>query len=500
MTARRTAVAVALCAIVVHLGALWNRFAVDDLYIIVLNPLVRGAFDPLRIVTSPYWPADFGGQLYRPLTVLTYALDRQLGAPAWFHAVNLAWHAGVSVAVALLARRLAGAAAGIAAGLLFAVHPAHVEAVANVVGRAELMAATGTILAVWAALAGRPPAWSAAALALGLLSKENAAVAPVLVLWGWALGFGRPDRRRALAYGAAWLAIGVAYAFARMAVLAPFGRFADRAPVFFGLDPFDIRLTAVAAFTDIARLLLVPATLRADYSPLERTAVRDFADGRFVAGLAVAVAWVGLLAWTWRRGWKVEAVGLGWTGIALLPVANLVVPVGVLIAERTLYLPSVGVVIAAAAAAQRLPARPRAFVLGLLCIAGAARSATRVPVWRDDVALTASILEDSPRSYRGPGRAGSLYQSARQPARALELFGQAITLFPYDAGIHVAAADAALTLGRTELADSLVAHADAICPGCEGLYRFQAGAARSRGDTTSATALLEHMPRRRESR
>src|SRR5204862_268891 len=81
-----------------------------------------------------------------------------------------------------------GERAALAAGLLFAVHPVHVEAVANIVGRAEVMAGLFAILAVYAALAHDRLWWSAAALAAGLLSKENAVVAPALIAWGWMLG------------------------------------------------------------------------------------------------------------------------------------------------------------------------------------------------------------------------------------------------------------------------------------------------------------------------
>src|SRR5207247_10918272 len=94
-------------------------------------------------------------------------------AGAWgFHGVNVLGHAGASTAVALLARRWAGDAAGWLAGALFAVHPVHVEAVANVVGRAELMAAVFSVLAVWLAvardsLAGRAAAWPLALPAEG---------------------------------------------------------------------------------------------------------------------------------------------------------------------------------------------------------------------------------------------------------------------------------------------------------------------------------------------
>ena len=493
MSPARVAVAAAACAVVVHLGALANRFAMDDIYIIVLNPLVSGPAPPWRIFAAPYWPADFGGQMYRPLPVLTYALDRLVASPAWFHAVNLAWHGAASAGVALLAQRLAGARASLIAGLLFAVHPVHVEAVANVVGRAELMAAAFAGLSVWAALSGRHPAWSAAAFAVALLCKENAAVAPALVVWAWMVGIGRPGRRRVVALVAGWVIVGVVWAALRTAVLSPYAEYRAVAPVFFGLDAGSVRLTAIAALSDVARLLVAPATLRADYSPLERVAVESAGDPRVLLGATVLMAWVVLVAVAWRRGRSVEAFGLGWTAIAFLPVSNLLVPVGVLVAERTLYLPSVGLTLAAGAALATIPARRAAVITAVLVLAGAARSATRVPVWRDDVRLTASMLDDSPASYRGPARTGGLLQSRGQPERALEAYRQAVRIFDRDPGIFVAAADAAITLGRQGLADSLLARSAALCRGCEGLLRFQAAAARSRGDSASAAELLARM-------
>src|SRR2546426_8447154 len=96
----------------------------------------------------PIW--NLTGTLYRPLTVASFALDWLLDGPVWFHAVNMLWHAAASVAVAVLARRWAGWQAGLAAGVLFPLHPVHLEAVADRVGRNELMAACFTLLALYA--------------------------------------------------------------------------------------------------------------------------------------------------------------------------------------------------------------------------------------------------------------------------------------------------------------------------------------------------------------
>src|SRR2546428_3652082 len=147
----------------VSLGVLWTGFALDDLTIIVANPLVHSLSGVGAVVAAPYFPANLDASVYRPLTIATYALDWSVGSTVWFHAVNLMWHAGASVLVALLARRWAGDAAALVAGMVFAVHPVHVEAVAHVGGRDELMAAAFPPLAVYAALGrGRVP-WGAAA-------------------------------------------------------------------------------------------------------------------------------------------------------------------------------------------------------------------------------------------------------------------------------------------------------------------------------------------------
>src|SRR2546422_11327425 len=85
MNAKRMYLAVALCAVVVYLGALWNLFALDDLPIIVVNPLVAHPSGMWRAFAAPYWAADFGGHMYRPLVIAGFALDALVDGTAWFH-------------------------------------------------------------------------------------------------------------------------------------------------------------------------------------------------------------------------------------------------------------------------------------------------------------------------------------------------------------------------------------------------------------------------------
>ena len=492
---RRLYLAVVACALIPHLPALWNGFAMDDLYIIAFNPLVHGVQGVWGAFVAPYWPPDLGGQMYRPLPLASFALDWAIvgGHPALFHATNLLWHAGVAVAVAALARRFVEPTAALVAGLIFAVHPVHVEAIANVIGLGELMAAAGVCLAVYAAVVRQHVVWSGLALLLGLLSKENAVVAPGLIVWAWIVGISRPTQRRMIEFAASWVVIGGVYLVVRGIVLHPYARLHAIAPVFLGESAFAGRLTAVAALADVVRLLVAPLTLRVDYSPAERTLVRSLLDGRFALGLVCLALWAGLLFLAWRKGRRFEAFGLGWIAIAFLPVSNLLFSTGVLLAERTLYLPSVGLALAAGATLARLPASRLRAVIAVLVLAGGIRSALRVPVWHDDFAVTQSILEDSPDSYRGPARMAVLYQSHRQPARALGALREAMNIYDRDPTLFIAGADAALTLGQSRLADSLLMRAEQLCYRCPGSLRTQALAARSRGDSAVADSLLARI-------
>jgi hypothetical protein len=502
--ARRLAVGIAALAVLVYAGALANGFAWDDVPLVEDNSLVHRASGLWRAFALPYWPPPRGGQLYRPLVMATYTLD-WLIAPWrawWLHGVNLAWHAAASATVALLARRWAGASAGWIAGSLFAVHPVHVEAVANIVGRAELLAALCAMLAVWLALERDNLAGSAIAWTVGLLSKENAVVVPALVGAAWLLGWRRPPAggRRIAAYVGVWCAIGVAYLALRFQVFHAQQVTAGVAIVFLGQSPLTVRLTGVAALADVTRLLVFPLHLRADYSPMERTAVTSPVDPRFLAGLGCLLLWGGLVWLLWRRGRRVEAFGIAWIGVALAPVANLAFPVGVLLAERTLYLPSVGLVLAVgtALASWRAGADARArqwadAAVALAVVAGGARTALRVPVWESTSTVYQSVIRDSPRSYFGPAIAAGYAQAEGRFDDALEAYRRAARILPTDNRLSLHAAEVAYRLGRFALVDTLVAHMDSTCAHCETFYKAAALEARWRGRTAWSDWLLRHL-------
>ena len=199
-----------LLALVAYANALGNGFVLDDVGVIVENPLVHQGADVWTVFTSGYWPSGASGvstdpTLYRPLVILSYVLNGSgpgLNATA-FHAVNLALHVLATALVFLLALRIFESAMGsLAAAAVFAVHPVHTEAVTGIVGRADVLA-TVFFLASFLVLRRRAAfvdaeqsrrlhvalGWGlagAVAWLCGLFSKEIAATLPlVLVLDDW---------------------------------------------------------------------------------------------------------------------------------------------------------------------------------------------------------------------------------------------------------------------------------------------------------------------------
>src|SRR3989442_11992883 len=147
------------------------------------------------------------------------------------------------------------------------------------------------------------------------------------------------------------------------------------------------------------RLLLCPVRLSADYNPAQVVVTTALTARHGLAALVWLAA--GLAAWRLRGSVPGVAAGLALPVLTILPLSNVIVPTEGVVAERTLYLPSWGVMLAVAAlgASLRWPPRAKAWLLVLVLFAGAGRSVARVPVWRDDQSFFAAQERDAPRSF-----------------------------------------------------------------------------------------------------
>jgi len=456
---------VAGLAIVATGRALGNGFAFDDVPIVFENAQVHQLAPPWEYAQQSYWPPKNLGDAYRPWTVWWLALQWALGggAPVVFHAFSLVLTVVVALLVYRLLARLVSPAGAVAGAALFAVHPVHVEATANVVGQGELwMTLFVVAAALWyldlrerSTLQAKHRLGIAGLLVLAAGSKEQGVVLPALLAL---LESCRPnagparDRARALLpfYGLLATVL-VGFVAWRYWVLGDLGG----GPPAAGLDGLGAAARArvmLPLVPDLARLLVWPRTLLAQYSPPAHGAPVGFGSAELL-GVALIVALLGAVALF--RASPVSA-GLLWVLIALAPVANLLFPTGVLIAERTLFLPSVGIAIVAGALVdagirRRWVVGTVAAVIGL-CLAGAARSWSRQVVWRDNPTLFAQTVVDEPRSYRAHFVLAKELSRRGNPEPAAEAFREAARLYRGDRRVFEEWGQLDRAAGRCDLA------------------------------------------------
>jgi hypothetical protein len=422
----RSGVLVAGVALAAYHNALACGFVLDDYHYILENPslLKVGALFSRAYVSA-------GVSFYRPLATATFAFDRALfgaWAPA-YHAQNVLWHVIASLAFLALARRLLpSTAAATTAALLFAVHPLHTEAVTGIVGRTELMAAAFVLVGARAHLDGQ---W-ALALACALASplcKESGVTLPLVALIADAHGRGwRASTRRAWPFALPLALYAALRLHAGVTLPQPSTYFAIATWAQGFWTPVDV----------VGRDLLLmvwPHPLSADYS----YAALPLSTGITAPRTALTVAGLAALAFAARRC-RPLGLGLALVAVTLLPVSNLIVRIGVLMAERVLYLPSVGVCLIAGSAYAAARSRTKPLVTGALVVTLASLTVARNLDWDNPFVLWRDTVEKVPQSGLAHANLALSYWTLGERDRARAELRTAIALDPTRVDFDVALA------------------------------------------------------------
>lgn len=408
-------------------------FVMDNRGILLQDPRIREAtWQNLDLIVrhTYWWPYGESG-LYRPFTTLTYLFDYAIlghgEQPAGYHWINFLLHAGnVLLVYALALRLLRKFWPSVFVAALWAVHPVLTESVTNIVGRADLLAGMTLLSGFLMYLkstetsGARRWAWLAGLMAvttIGVFSKESA-VTVLGVIALYELTWWRERKQgRALLLGA-------------IAILVPLeAMFYQRAAVFAHLPPTSFpswdnpligahfwaaKLTALKIMASYLKLLVWPARLSCDYSyaqiPLATGNLADWLAWMAVAALAVGVA----LAYRFNRTLFFVA---GLAFVTWLPTSNLLFPIGTIMAERFLYLPSMALAFCVVSVFYAVGGRVGIARLApaALCLVTAAfgiRTWARNMDWRDDISLATAAVEASPASYKAhKSLAAALYEA-----------------------------------------------------------------------------------------
>jgi Flp pilus assembly protein TadD len=368
-------------AVLVFLMSAGFPFLFDDRAQIVGNSQIRTWQGTLGYFASDVWHSydpRTVAKYYRPLFYLWVRFNYLLFGlkPAGWHITLVLLHGAASVLAFRLGERLTGKrAAGVAAALLFALHPVHIESVAWISGVTDPLMACFLLAAMLIFLSWleerRPAQLAFVALLylLALLCKEPAIMAlPVLALMAWLYA---PQRKMlAMLHGAAApAAVAVAYLALRAWIL-------------------HASVSRVNALPMAAMLLSVPEVLlfylRQSLFPVGLSFAYDFDPQRqislegFWIPLLVAAAIAALYAlWCYRAPsyrralLMAAAIFVAW----LVPVLDIrLLDLNQLVHDRYLYLPVLGVCIAVGVAFQQwselqsAPKKVRAAVFGALCV------------------------------------------------------------------------------------------------------------------------------------
>jgi tetratricopeptide (TPR) repeat protein len=441
---------IAAVSLAVYANVLGNGLVFDDDFLVLNNPWITDARFIPKIFLSGAW--EFKGDVtsfYRPLMHVTYMLTYYLfGLGPWaFHVVNVLFHAGSSVMVFLIARKLLAASGSrqgilsppLMAAVLFAVHPVHTEAVAWVAGLTDLSYTFFCLLSLYLYIRsdGRyntPYYLSALAFLTGMLFKEPAAALPLLLLAYDLLLRGEKPRMPSILKRYAPFALAViVYAVLRFLALGGSMAPARRAG---GYGFIGNMFVLIAAYVN---KLILPFDLKLihSFSP-----VGSLFEPYAAAAAAITALVVLLYVIAYRKN-RTAFFFLLVIALPMLPclytpaiLAGNISPMG----ERYLYLPSAGFAMLIGLPMARLFRQGKSAVAVssflALAVLFSALTISRNADWKDGYTLWSAELSKSPNNSFVHGSLGKVYYRDGRYDLALDEFITAVNCKPVALGAY----------------------------------------------------------------
>jgi protein O-mannosyl-transferase len=351
----------------------------------------------------------------RPMLMLSYWINFQVSArdPWSYHALNVILHAVNAFLVFVLLRRILLLQAiearkavycAIIASSVFLIHPLQTEAVAYIAGRSELVCGVFALaaLVVYSNPKLEAVTWRTAVSVLllyvcAVLSKEQAVALPAVILT-IDMVFRRKPLREALTWGKRlYGTLAVAGVAAIAGVVALLARSATAGFNVAGMQWYEYLFTQFRVWALYLGLAALPFRQNADYDiPLSRS-ISEHGAWLALAGLLVAA----LIAWSLRKRFPLLFGGFLIFAILLAPTSSFI-PIADLAAERRLYIPIVGLLLAVTQALinSRWSVKVTAALATYLFVCSVL-TYDRTKVWASDIAFWSDTTVRSPGKPRG---------------------------------------------------------------------------------------------------
>ncbi len=429
-------IVVAGVATLVYVVTVGGELVLDDAALIPHHGALQSPWDLGSIFTGRYWgDLHDNDTLYRPLVIWSLALNAGLNRlvglpfdfPALYHVGNVVLHAIVSASVQAFAVRLGVPARGaLVAGLLFAVHPIHTEAVASIVNRSELLSAAFGLGFLLLHLGGTRRLAAMSCLLMALFSKESAIAWLPLAAW-IDLCLRRNQWPSYLGYS------GVTVFWLGLRSTTIQGTWQDVPFVDNPLVAATISeriATALRVQFDYLQLQVWPVGLSADYSFNQIPIATGFFEPRVVAFVVVAAS-LAAAAWHYRERVPLLMLCLGGYAVLGSVTANILFPTGTIMAERLVYAPSLFVCVLAGYGCRNVRSTAAIRIVALVLLMLAALTVQRNLDWSTRERFYTGLLTSAPNSTKSHfGVAHEIYHPSGDLDRAIAHYLRAIEIHP----------------------------------------------------------------------
>lgn len=475
----------------VYLNTITHQFTQDDAIVIYDNMYTTKGISGLKgLFTKDTFFGFFkeegkaklvSGGRYRPLTPAMFAIEYQLvGKNPWLgHLVNILLYGLLCLILYKLLESLFcykketenNRLFVLAVALLYATHPIHTEAVANIKGRDEIMSMLGSIFALYALIKyidlkqTKYLVLSCISFFIAFLSKENTitflAIAPLTIYF-----FRNKNIKDAALHSAILLIPTILFLLIRASILGndfggtpmelmnnPYLKWANGNYI-----PFDLgekAATIIFSLGKYIQLLLFPHPLTHDYYP-RYIDIMHFNDPGVIISLLVYLILIYIII-TGFRSRRIVAYGAAYFIITTSIVSNIVFPIGTNMSERFMFMPSLGFCMIIAFLLEKYILEKwgkKIFfgVLGTIIVLYSLKTITRNQVWESDFSLFTTDVKTSANSAKVLNAAGGALTTEafkeKDPAKKQEMLQQAIVYLNQAIEVHPTYKNAYLIMGN----------------------------------------------------